>query len=54
MQANQVVDSANQPVATGTIGTFTVNIPPVTIFMNGFAAGIFGFERRSRDIATAF
>ena len=22
--------------------------------MNGFAAGIFGFERRSRDIATAF
>ncbi|MEQ1644482.1 MAG: Ig-like domain repeat protein, partial [Pyrinomonadaceae bacterium] len=34
MQANQVVDSANQPVAAGSIGTFVVNIPPVTISGN--------------------
>lgn len=34
MQANQVVDSANQPVAAGSIGTFVVNIPPVAISGN--------------------
>ena len=34
MQANQVVDSANQPVATGPIGTFVLDIPPVTISGN--------------------
>ncbi len=34
MQANQVVDSADQPVAAGSIGTFVVDIPPVTISGN--------------------